>query len=278
MSTSNPSLSWESNAADIVIEQAAPLRAAPPLEMADLFGVKVSLAGPDEVVGAIMHLAERRASAIVDFMGVHGLTTAQSDAQFRSALNQFDIVACDGQPVRWALNWYFGAGINRRVYGPDTTLRVCEEAARRGLGVYLYGGKPEVLAALERNLAARIPELNVVGAESPPFRPLTDEEHAAVDCRVADSGAAIVLIGLGCPKQELFAAAHRDGMPAVQLCVGAAFDFHAGVLKMAPAWMQHAGLEWFFRLCCEPRRLWKRYLVGNTKFIAMCLRRTLLGG
>lgn len=271
-STLNPT-----SRAAVAVRQGGEANKTPLLEMAELFGVQVTLAGPDDVLQAIMHLAERRERAIVDFMGVHGLTTAQQDAQFRSALNQFDIVACDGQPVRWALNRFFGAGIKERVYGPAMTLSVCREAAERDLGVYLYGSRPEVLEKLKAALCERFPRLRIAGMESPPFRALTADEHAAVDERVHASGAAIVLIGLGCPKQELFAAAHRDTMQAVQLCVGAAFDFHAGMSRMAPAWMQTLGLEWLFRLCCEPRRLWKRYLVGNSMFVKMCLGRIFRG-
>jgi N-acetylglucosaminyldiphosphoundecaprenol N-acetyl-beta-D-mannosaminyltransferase len=132
--------------------------------------------------------------------------------------------------------------------------------------VYLYGGTPSSLERLQEKLVARIPQLVIAGAESPPFRPLTPEEDVDVVARINASGAGLVFIGLGCPKQDHFAADHRDLIHAVQVCVGAAFDFHAGVVPMAPPWMQKRGLEWVFRLFREPRRMWKRYLVTNTQF------------
>lgn len=257
------------------------VHADPPVERAslpdrvDVLGVEVTPARREQVLAAVIAWAQQRTSAIVDFMGVHGLTTARQHGEFAAALAQFDVVACDGQPIRWALNRWYGANIPERVYGPAMMLQICEEAARRGIGVYLYGGKPDALDQLRQRLLQQFPGLNIAGAESPPFRTLTNEEHAAVDQRVNESGAGLVFIGLGCPKQELFAARHRDGMHAVQLCVGAAFDFHAGTAKMAPAWMQRRGLEWLYRLGCEPRRLWKRYLVGNAHFVGLCLKRAL---
>jgi exopolysaccharide biosynthesis WecB/TagA/CpsF family protein len=134
--------------------------------------------------------------------------------------------------------------------------------------VYLYGGTPDTVKKLRENLRAQFEGLQIAGCESPPFRPLTAEEDEDVVRRINDSGAGVVFIGLGCPKQDEFAYAHRTRIRAVQVCVGAAFDFHAGVKSMAPAWMQRFGLEWFYRLIQEPRRLWRRYLVTNTIFLA----------
>jgi exopolysaccharide biosynthesis WecB/TagA/CpsF family protein len=147
------------------------------------------------------------------------------------------------------------------------------------VSVYLYGGSPAVTEKLRRNLLDRLPGLEIAGYEAPPFRPLTPQEDDQVIQRINESGAGIVFIGLGCPKQDLFAYEHRERIRAVQVCVGAAFDFHAGVKPMAPGWMQRRGLEWLYRLLQEPRRLWRRYLVANTVFlaklaIAVCRRRT----
>ncbi len=155
-----------------------------------------------------------------------------------------------------------------RVYGPELTLRVCRAAAEQGVPVYLYGGSPEDTRALQKRLCDQLPDLRIAGSESPPFRDLTEEENQAACERINRSGAKILLIGLGCPKQDYFAAKNADRVQAVQMCVGAAFDFHAGAKPMAPAWMQRNGLEWLFRLWCEPQRLWKRYLVTNTIFCA----------
>lgn len=260
----------EGRAADVLGAADAP---APP--KADLFGVGVSLVDPAGALATIMAWARQRRPAIVDFMGVHGLTLAQRDARFAEALNRFDMVACDGQPVRWALNRWHAAGIAQRVYGPAMTIEACQAAAAQGLPVYFYGSRVEVLERLTARLSASIPGLKIAGAESPPFRALTDAEKRDTVERINSSGAALVFIGLGCPKQETFAAEHRAGIRAVQLCVGAAFDIHAGLAPMAPRWMQNAGLEWLYRLGREPRRLWRRYLVGNAQFLRLCLVRTL---
>jgi len=248
----------------------------PPAKV-DLFGVPVTKAGPDEVLEAIMAWARIGRPATVVFMGVHGLTLSHRDPDYRRRLHQFDVVACDGQPVRWALNRWHDAQLPERVYGPMMTLRVCHAAAAEGVGVYFYGGREETLARLTARIAEQFPDLRIVGAESPQFRPLTADELCEAAVRINASGAGVVFLGMGCPKQEIFATDQRDAINAVQLCVGAAFDFHAGAVPMAPRWMQNAGLEWFYRLCREPRRLWKRYLVSNTIFIALCLKRTLGG-
>jgi N-acetylglucosaminyldiphosphoundecaprenol N-acetyl-beta-D-mannosaminyltransferase len=243
----------------------------------DLFGVGVSVVDPELALATIMSWAHARRPAIVDFMGVHGLTLAQRDPEFKDRLNRFDMIACDGQPVRWALNRWHGADIGQRVYGPALTLAACRAAAEQDVSVYFYGSRVEVLERLTQRLSEQFPKLQIVGAEAPPFRPLSAEERAATMARINESGAGLVFIGLGCPKQEVFAADHRHGIQAVQLCVGAAFDLHAGLAPMAPRWMQNAGLEWFYRLCREPRRLWRRYLVGNSQFLRMCLVKTLAG-
>ena len=237
----------------------------------------VSVTGPERARDLIVDWAEAKRSAAVDFMAVHSLVTAVRDPAYRDAVKRFDLVCCDGQPVRWSLNRFHRAGIGRRCYGPQVMMDVCEAAAARGIGVYLYGGKDDVLDKLQAALAARLPGLKIVGAESPPFRPLTDAEHAATAARINASGAGVVFIGIGCPKQELFAARHLDDVDAVLMCVGAAFDFHAGTVAMAPAWMQARGLEWLYRLVKEPRRLWKRYFVTNTIFLALVARRSILG-
>ena len=243
----------------------------------DLFGVGVTPTCYADAVAVILRAARAGSGGVVDLMPVHGLITAARDAAFRRRVNGFELVAPDGQPVRWALNRFHNAGLSDRVYGPELMLRLCRAAAEQGVGVYLYGGTPEVLDKLKNGLAERFPRLRIAGAESPPFRPLTAEEDAAVVARMNESGAGVVFLGVGCPKQEVFAAEHRDRLRAVQVCVGAAFDFHAGAKRMAPPWMQRRGLEWLFRLWQEPGRLWRRYLVTNTIFSLLVGRRLLLG-
>jgi N-acetylglucosaminyldiphosphoundecaprenol N-acetyl-beta-D-mannosaminyltransferase len=257
-------------------EQGHALPAAWPGKL-DLFGVGITPTCYDEVVDVVLRAAAQRRGGMVDLMSVHGLAMASRDGSFRRCVNAFDLVAPDGQPVRWALNRFHDAGLNDRVYGPELMLRLCDAARRAGTGVYLYGGTTTVLDKLNNTLVERFPGLRIAGAESPPFRALTAEEDAAAVQRINASGAGIVFIGVGCPKQEIFASEHRDRIAAVQVCVGAAFDFHAGHKRLAPPWMQQRGLEWLFRLWQEPGRLWRRYLVANTIFSLLVGRRLLLG-
>jgi N-acetylglucosaminyldiphosphoundecaprenol N-acetyl-beta-D-mannosaminyltransferase len=234
----------------------------------DLLGVQVSGTTYHEALETIIQAAKRGERAIVTLAAVHAIVTASRNPELREQMNRFAIVAPDGQPVRWALNRLYGLRLPDRVYGPELTLRICRCAAAERLSIYLYGGTPQILKSLEENLLRRFPGLVIAGGEAPPFRPLTAEEDEAVVRRVNGSGAAILFIGLGCPKQDHFAADHSDRIEAVQVCVGAAFDFHAGAKRMAPAWMQRRGLEWLFRLSQEPGRLWRRYLETNSIFIA----------
>lgn len=253
----------------IAMQSAPPRSAAPPAwpRKLDLLGVGISPTTYDEAVRLILDAAEQGRPAVVACQAVHAVVTAGRDGELRRRVNSFELVAPDGQPVRWAVNWLYRAGLADRVYGPELMLRLCREAAHRGVAIYLYGGTPEVLAQLRRRLTRDCPGLRIAGGESPPFCPLTEDEDRQVVERINASGARLVFIGLGCPKQDHFAYEHRERLAAVQLCVGAAFDFHAGVKPMAPPWMQRHGLEWLFRLCCEPRRLARRYLVTNTLFV-----------
>ena len=238
----------------------------------DLFGVGVSPTTYDEAVAAVVSSARQRGGGVVSCHAVHAIVTASGDAGLCKQVNAFEMVTPDGQPVRWALNLLHRARLTDRVYGPELMLQICERAAREELSVYLYGGTPTVIDKLRQRLLADYPTLRIAGAEAPPFRPLTPDEDRAAIQRINGSGAAILFIGLGCPKQDIFAFEHRDSIQAVQICVGAAFDFHAGVKPMAPAWMQRRGLEWVFRLMQERRRLWKRYLVTNTIFVLKLAR------
>jgi exopolysaccharide biosynthesis WecB/TagA/CpsF family protein len=237
----------------------------------DLFGVHVSATTCQEAVEAAIRAARNRVPAVLTHLAAHGIMTVSLDADLRRRVNSFQIVAPDGQPVRWAMNLLHRLGLRDRVYGPDTMLQLCRRAAAERIPIYLYGSTPAVVRSLRDALVRRCPGLIVAGAESPPFGEVSEAERLAAVARINASGAGIVFLGLGCPKQDHFAYDHRQMIPAVQVCVGAAFDFHAGHKRMAPRWMQRHGLEWFFRLCAEPRRLWRRYLVTNTLFIVHLL-------
>jgi exopolysaccharide biosynthesis WecB/TagA/CpsF family protein len=232
-----------------------------------LLGVPVSLTTYGEAEDAVVAAVREGRPAVVDALAVHALAEAVRRPEVGRAVAHCELVTPDGQPVRWALNLLHGAGLRERVYGPELMRRLCARAAEEGIAIYLYGSTPEVLHGLRRSLRERFPALLIAGFESPPFRPLTPEEDREAVARIEASGAGIVFIGLGAPKQELFAALHKGRIRAVQVCVGAAFDFLAGTKPMAPAWMQARGLEWLFRLWSEPRRLWRRYLVANSWFV-----------
>lgn len=247
----------------------------------DLMGVAVSATNYSEALDRLFEAAHSHVPAIASFHAAHAVVCASLDAELGRRVNSFNIVAPDGQPVRWALNMLYDTRMQDRVYGPETMRRVCERAAREQVPIYLYGGANQgVLDKLIAELVRRFPGILIAGAESPPFRPLTAAEDAAVVERINASGARFVFIGLGSPKQEHFAYEHRESIQAVQLCVGAAFDFHAQTKRMAPAWMQRNGLEWLFRACSEPRRLGKRYITTNSifayRFARQCVTQKLL--
>jgi N-acetylglucosaminyldiphosphoundecaprenol N-acetyl-beta-D-mannosaminyltransferase len=217
-------------------------------------------------IGRIQHWAALRESRYVCICNVHSVVTATQDTFFQKVLYAADMATADGAPIAWMLR-HRGFLQQQRINGPDLMWRYCEEAARRGESIYLYGSSPETLNALQDRLIKTFPGLKIAGAVSPPFRPLTDEEDQAEVARINNSGAGTVWVSLGCPKQEKWMASHKGRVNAVMIGVGAAFDYHAGTITRAPLWMQKAGLEWLVRLIHEPRRLWKRYLITNTLFI-----------
>jgi exopolysaccharide biosynthesis WecB/TagA/CpsF family protein len=195
--------------------------------------------------------------------------TGALDAEQKFRLNHFDLLVPDGQPVRWMLNLLYGAKLPDRVYGPKLTLKVCARAMSEGESIYLYGATSEILTALIRSLEKRFPGIRIAGAEASKFRRLTPNEKAEVATRIHDSGASILLCGLGCPRQEVFAFEFRDSLSIPIMAVGAAFPFLAGLSPQAPTWMQDYGLEWLFRLGTEPLRLWRRYILLNPAYLFM---------
>jgi len=214
--------------------------------------------------------AQSDESRYVAIANVHAVMVCHDDPAIRPAVNGADLVTPDGMPLVWMLRLK-GARHQERVYGPTLMLHVLGMAALENIPVGFYGSDPETLRGLVSTLTARFPGLRIVYTLSPPFRELTPEEDACYVSEIVASGARILFVGLGCPRQEQWMAAHRGRVPAVMLGVGAAFDFHAGTKKQAPSWMQGLGLEWLFRLAQEPRRLWKRYLWHNPRFVVLAL-------
>ncbi|WP_157072179.1 WecB/TagA/CpsF family glycosyltransferase [Picosynechococcus sp. PCC 73109] len=199
---------------------------------------------------------------------VHMVMTGYWDRGFQKIINQALVTTPDGMPLVWGLRW-LGYPQATRVYGPDLMLHCCAMAAQEKLPVYLYGSRPETLEKLQQNLLEKFPDLQIAGVEAPPFRPPTSAEAIATRQRIEQSGAKLVFVGLGCPKQEKWMAENSPHLNAVLLGVGAAFDFHAGTVSQAPHWLRPLGLEWLYRLLQEPRRLWKRYLIHNGAFILL---------
>lgn len=219
----------------------------------------------DAALDRLMAWGKARESRYVTICNAHVVVTAAQDKAYGAIINASDMATPDGAPVAWMLRRQGFAG-QSRISGPDLMWSLCERAASEGIHVYCYGSTDETLALLKQRLNAAFPVLGVT-MESPPFRSLSPQEDAEAVERINTSGAGLVFVGLGCPKQERWMAKHRGQVQAVMLGVGAAFDFHAGTVNRAPLWMQRHGLEWLHRLCSEPRRLWKRYLVTNTLFV-----------
>ncbi len=209
-------------------------------------------------------------SCYVCIANVHVVMEAWDSRAFREVVNRADLVTPDGMPLVWMMRLK-GVRNQQRVYGPTLMLHVLEAAAREKIPVGFYGGTPEVIELLVEQMQSRFAGLNVAFAVSPPFREMSRQEDLEVVEQINSSGARILFVGLGCPKQEIWMAEHKGKVNAVMLGVGAAFDFHAGVKRQAPAWMQRAGLEWLFRLFTEPRRLWKRYLYHNPRFLVLAI-------
>lgn len=224
----------------------------------------------DRVVG----WARRHESRYVVFANAHVVVEAAADPDYGWVVNGADMAMPDGAPVAWMMR-RVGRDDQERVCGPDLMWALLGRCATERLAVYFYGGSPEALQRLVARVVAEFPTLRVAGYESPPFRPLTVEEDEDAVRRIGSSAADLVFVGLGCPKQERWMAEHRGRLDAVMLGVGAAFDFHAGIVSRAPAWMRRHGLEWLHRLASEPRRLWRRYLVTNTAFVFGAARQLL---
>lgn len=232
----------------------------------DLFGVDYSVTDYSHATTLIMDAATERRSMAISALAVHGLMEAANDPEFMAKVAAIDLITPDGQPVKWAINALYGAGMKDRVYGPDLTWHVIHAAAEQNVPIFLFGSTEETCEAFKANIQQQHPDLRV-DFQSDRFRDPTPAEDAADIDRINQSGAGVVLVGRGCPRQERWVADHRGHVNAAMLAVGAAFDYGAGSLRPPPAWMQRAGLQWLFRLGQDPKRLWKRYLVTNSQFL-----------
>jgi N-acetylglucosaminyldiphosphoundecaprenol N-acetyl-beta-D-mannosaminyltransferase len=233
-----------------------------------VLGVLVNALDYDVATGRVLDAARHRRPLSLSALAVHGVMTGVHDRAHNARLNSIDVVVPDGQPVRWALNLLHGTELRDWVSGPELVLRVLRRMAGEGLGVYLYGADAETLDRLSSSLPRLIPGLRIDGMEPSRFRDALPGEQAAIAERIRASGARLVLVGLGCPRQETFVYGMRRLVDVPLMAVGAAFDYHSGRLRPAPRWMQRHGLAWLWRLSSEPRRLWRRYLPSNVEYLA----------
>jgi N-acetylglucosaminyldiphosphoundecaprenol N-acetyl-beta-D-mannosaminyltransferase len=263
----------------VTVTKAAPRgghTCSPRLEGPLVNGVRIDPVTPEEFLGAVDSFLSCGRSHVAHFCSAHPTTEARGDGSYRDLLNRGDLNLPDGAAVAWASR--LSGTPAKRLSGTEGFREVVHWGANRGLRHYLYGGSPETLGLLQEKLREEEPRIEIAGAESPPFRALSDAEVAEAAARMRAARADAVWVGLGAPKQDIVASELRAMRAApVILCVGAAFDFVAGDLKRAPTWMRRSGLEWAHRLAMDPRRLWKRYLIGNPAF-AMGVARDWLRG
>jgi N-acetylglucosaminyldiphosphoundecaprenol N-acetyl-beta-D-mannosaminyltransferase len=235
-----------------------------------IIGTRISITNYDLAVQHVLVWALESESRYVCIANVHMLMEAHDSLDYKVVVNSADLVTPDGMPLVWMLRLK-GYSNQQRVYGPTLMLHVLEAAARDNVPVGFYGGSPEVLRSLLERMNDRFPSLKVAYSFSPSFQEISAEDDAEIVTHINASSARILFVGLGCPKQERWMAEHRGKVNAVMLGVGAAFDFHAGIKPQAPHWMQKIGLEWLYRFVTEPRRLWRRYLYHNPRFVFLAI-------
>lgn len=233
-----------------------------------ILGTRVEALSYSKAVNLIIDWAKRKQSRYVCVSTVHMVMEGYDSKTFQDIVNSADLVTPDGVPLVFALKM-MGVSSASRVYGPMLTLKVCESAAKEGVKIGLYGGTPESLNDFKQFLGKKFPDINIVCAISPPFRELTAEENAQYVNEVSSSGVQILFVGIGCPKQERWMSKYKGRLSAVMVGVGATFDFYSGRVKQAPTWVQNIGMEWFFRLMMEPRRLFMRYAKHNPRYLIL---------
>jgi len=235
-----------------------------------ILGMRVDTVNYDIATQMISEWAQAHESRYVCVAAVHTVMEGHDHPEFREMVNAADLITSDGMPLVWSLRRMGVAG-QQRVYGPELTLRLLSAAAEKGIPVGFLGSTSETLELLGKNVRQRFPGVQIAYAVSPPFRPISPEEDEMIVKEINDSAARILFVGLGCPKQEKWMAAHVGRVKAVMIGVGAAFDFIAGTKEQAPKWMQSIGLEWLFRLSQEPERLLWRYLYHNPRFLILVM-------
>ena len=230
----------------------------------------------DRAIASIDSLATRGQGGYVCFSTVHMVMESYDDPDFGAKVNAADLIITDGMPLVW-MQRRQGRPEAQRIRANDLMIALCEHAAASGRSVGFYGGKQEVIDAIKERAGRELPNLNIVYAYSPPFRPLTDDEDAAIVDEINEASPDLLFTGLGCPKQENWMAAHRERLRSVMLGVGASFDFYAGNVRECPEWIGRLGLEWLFRLTQEPKRLWRRYLILNPRFMFLAAMQLING-
>ena len=240
------------------------------MQQTRLLTIPLNLGGYSHFVDSIFELAAKRTSSYVCVANVHTCVESYRNKDFSNAVAQADMVTPDGMPLNLALRWLYQLK-QERIAGPDLMPVLLRESEKRKLKVFFYGCTQEVLDTIREKCRVDFPQLEIAGMISPPYRALTDEETLSYEQIINDSGANLVLVSLGCPKQERWMASMKGKIDAVMIGVGAAFPMMAGVERRAPRWMQRVCLEWLFRMLCNPRRLFKRYFVTNTYFLYLLL-------
>ncbi|KAM3107802.1 WecB/TagA/CpsF family glycosyltransferase [Phormidesmis sp. 146-33] len=248
--------------------------------MTKILGTRLDCVDYSEACDRIQKWAVQKTSCYVVAANVHVIMTAYWRRSYQQIVNKAALITPDGMPLVWGLRLLQNSQ-QTRVYGPDLMLKWCDRAAQANLSIYLYGTTETTLDKLKCNLQQQFPTLQIAGSYAPPFRTLTPAEEMADRDRIHVSGASVVFVALGCPKQEEWMARQQGHLQAVMIGVGAAFSFHSSEVSQAPRWMMRLGLEWLYRLVTEPRRLWKRYLVNNPAFVVLfglqLVRRSLKG-
>jgi N-acetylglucosaminyldiphosphoundecaprenol N-acetyl-beta-D-mannosaminyltransferase len=245
------------------------------IESFDILGVKIAVTNLQATCESIAHWIKEKRRTYVCITPVSMIVDCQSNPEYREIVNSAGMATPDGMPLVW-LGKRQGRKNIERTYGPDLMRDFCNLSQDKGYRHYFYGGSSEITQSLVANLKNKFPKLDIAGAYAPPMRSVGEREDSSILANINQAKPDVLWVGLGSPKQDYWMHNHRNQLNVpVMIGVGAAFDYFAGTKPQAPRWMRQAGLEWFFRLCCEPRRLWCRYLIGNTRFVVLLLKNSI---